>query len=110
MSGYVLNTKSVIQCAHGGIAKVATSNTEFMVDNAPALIETDVHQVLGCPFFVGTAYSPCVRIEWMAGVVKTKVNGVPVLLHNSIGKCLNESGAIQGAALITATQNKIMVQ
>ncbi len=107
MPGNILTTKSKIQCTHGGQATLSTSNTIVFVKGAPALLESDVHPVVGCPFTVGTKYSPCVRIEWSAGAkeVTTKKNKkTAVLVRTSIGKCINAEGATQGVAIIVNTQ------
>lgn len=92
---------------HGGMAILSTSNTKLLVDNMPALLESDIHPVVGCPFTVGTKYSPCIRIEWSGGAALLKSIGTIVLVGSSIGKCLNAEGAIQGIAIIRATQMKV---
>jgi hypothetical protein len=83
----------------------------MLIDNAPALLESDIHTVAGCPFQIpvgaGTKPSPCIRIEWSAGATKLKVNDVPVLVRSSIGKCYSPEGAMQGLANIVNTQIKI---
>ena len=111
MPGNVLNISSTVLCMHGGSAILTTSNSKLMVDNVPALLESDVHSVAGCPFQIpvgpGTKPSPCVRIEWSLGATQMQVNGVGVLLQSSIGKCYNPEGAMQGVANIVNTQVKI---
>lgn len=97
---------SQVKCTHGGTAILITSNTKVMADNAFALLESDVHPVVGCPFTVGTKYSPCVRIEWTAGASKMKSNGIKVLIRSSVGKCINAESAPQGVAIIATTQMK----
>ena len=110
MPGQILTTTSTITCTHGGRAILLTANTRVIVDGAPALLESDVHFVLGCPFTVGTKYSPCVRIEWTAGAGKVKAVKQKVLLRSSVGKCINAEGAPQGLALIMNTQLKATAQ
>lgn len=83
-----------------------TSNTKFLVDNVPALLESDVHPVVGCPFTIGPKYSPCIRIEWTAGASMASSNGTKVLVQSSVGKCINAEGAPQGVAIIASTQMK----
>ena len=51
----------------------------LLVDGAPALLQTDVHPVVGCTF-TPVVYTPCVTIRWVTGATQTKVRGVPVLL------------------------------
>lgn len=106
MPGNILTTASNIMCPHGGRAMLTTSNTKSSALAALALLETDVHPVMGCPFTIGLKYSPCVRIEWSAGASQVTVNGTPVLVMSSVGKCINAEGAIQGVA-IKSTQMKV---
>lgn len=111
MPGNILTISSTILCMHGASAILTTSNSKLMVDNVPALIESDVHPVAGCPFQIpvgaGTKPSPCIRIEWSAGATQLQVNGVGVLLQSSIGKCFSPEGAMQGLANIVNTQMKV---
>lgn len=110
MPGQVLTTSSTIICTHGGQAILSTANAKVSVDNAPALLESDIHPVVGCPFTVGTKYSPCIRIEWTAGAAKVTINETKVLVSSSIGKCINGEGAPQGVASIINTQTKVTGQ
>lgn len=107
MPGQILTTASTIQCMHGGQATLTTTNSRLTVDGAPALLETDIHPVVGCPFTLpGPKYSPCVKIEWSAGASQVTVNGTPVLVRSSIGRCISAEGAPQGIAIIANTQIK----
>lgn len=107
MPAYVLTSSSTIQCTHGGSASVSPSNTKVMADNAPILVESDVHTVAGCPFMIGNTPSPCVQIAWSAGASKVSVNGTAVLLQSSVGQCKAGSGAVQGTAIVANTQTKV---
>jgi hypothetical protein len=107
MPGYILTTASQVMCTHGGSAILTTSNTQMIVDNSPALLESDVHSVAGCPFTLpGPKPSPCIRIEWTAGATMCKSNGTKVLVQSSIGKCISAEGSTQGLALVIQTQMK----
>jgi len=110
MAGNILNTATTIICTHGGQATLFTSNTRVFADGAPVLLESDIHPVVGCPFTVGIKYSPCVRIEWSAGTSKVIINGIPVLVQTSFGRCINAEGATQGVATIVNTQLKASAQ
>jgi len=110
MPGQVLTTSSTITCTHGGQAILLTSNAKVTADGAPALLESDIHPVVGCPFTVGPKYSPCIRIEWTAGAGKVTINQTKVLVQSSIGKCINAEGAPQGVAMILNTQMKVSAQ
>lgn len=102
MKGEMLTTKSTIMCPHGGRAVLNTTNTKVISRGTPALVETDIHPVVGCPFTIGTKYSPCTRIEWQAGHSDTMAESTPVLSQQSIGKCINSEGAPQGIAIIVS--------
>jgi hypothetical protein len=101
----ICTTTSTIQCPHGGMAILLTSDAQMQVQGAFALLETDVHPVAGCPFMAGPVYHPCVTIRWSAGATQTKVNGIPVLLQTSVGVCYAADQAPQGVALITQVQS-----
>lgn len=111
MPGNILTISSTVLCMHGGSAILTTANTKVKVDNVPALLESDVHSVAGCPFQipvgVGTKPSPCIKIEWSGGSTQMQVNGVGVLIQSSIGKCSSPEGAPQGVASIVNTQMKV---
>lgn len=104
MPGNVLTTTSNIQCPHGGKAILFTSNRQIFARGAPALLESDVHTVAGCPFTAGSKYSPCIRIEWSAGASKVTIKGTDVLVKSSVGKCINSERGVQGVAVIINTQ------
>ena len=101
--GPVLTTLSSVQCPHGGRALLTTSNASSHAA-ANMLLESDTHAVVGCGFFIGPKYSPCLTIAWAAGATALSVGGTPVLVKSSIGTCKNDSGAVQGVALVASTQ------
>jgi hypothetical protein len=107
MSVPVLTTQSTVLCTHGGTVTLTTSNTQALIDRSPALLETDVHPVVGCPFTLPSATpSPCVTVRWSAGATQAKVNGVPVLLQSSVGVCYSAAQAPQGTATIAQVQQR----
>ena len=101
----ILTTASTVMCPHAGQAQLVTTNTEAKVDGAPMLLQTDVHPVVGCTF-TPVAYSPCVSIRWVTGATQTQIRGVPVLLQNSVGLCLNAAQVPQGTPLVVQVQTK----
>jgi len=96
----ILTIDSQIQCPHGGEAILLTTNSTLLVDDTPALLESDIHEVVGCTFTVGVVYDPCVLINWSGGAEMLTVGNVGVLLESSVGACCNAAGAPQGVALI----------
>jgi len=101
-----LTTTSSVQCPHGGRAILTTSNTSSQA-GTPMLLESDTHPVVGCSFFAGSNYSPCLTIEWSAGASALTIGGTKVLLKTSVGKCKAGTGAIQGVAIIASTQTPV---
>lgn len=107
MPGFILTTLSQVKCTHGGTATLVTANAKLKIDGAPALLESDVHPVVGCPFTLPNGKpQPCIRIEWTGGAATCKVDGTKVLIKTSIGKCISAEGATQGLAIIVQTQVK----
>jgi hypothetical protein len=104
----LLTTASTVMCPHGGQATLSTTNTDAVIDGAPALLETDQHPIAGCPFTVAGVYSPCVLIRWSAGATQTKVRQVPVLLQTSVGICYSAAQAPQGTAVVVQTQQRAL--
>jgi len=101
----ILTTSSTVMCPHGGQAVLVTSNTEALIDGAPALLQTDMHPIVGCPF-TPVVYSPCILIRWVMGATQTTVHNIPVLLQNSVGLCLNAAQVPQGTAIVVQVQQK----
>ncbi len=105
MAGYIVTTLSQVICPHGGLAILTTTNSSCLIDGAPALLETDIHPIVGCPFTVPPGKpQPCIRVEWMAGAGMCKASAAKVLVQSSIGKCISAEGIIQGLAIIVQTQ------
>ncbi len=71
------------------------------------LLESDIHTVVGCGFYQGVNYSPCITIAWSAGASAVTVGGTSVLVKSSIGQCKNAAGAVQGVAIIASTQTAV---
>ena len=110
MPGKQMTTRAVVICPHGGQAQLITMNTKVSADGSMILLETDIHPVVGCPFSVGSKYSPCVRITWSAGSQRTSITGTATLTTGSIGQCVNAEGAVQGVATIVTTQQRTSAQ
>lgn len=103
----VLTTASSVTCPHGGTVTLTTANTVVQVDGAYALLQSDVHSVVGCPFTLpnGTP-QPCMTVQWTSGATQNKVNQVAVLLQTSSGLCFSATGIPQGAPIVTQAQAK----
>jgi len=97
----VVTTSSQVQCMHGGMAVLVTTDSVLMAGGSPVLLATDTPMIAGCAFVVGTVPSPCITIEWAGAATQLTVNGVGVVLETSIGSCINAAGAPQGVAIIS---------
>jgi hypothetical protein len=106
MPGKLLTVGTAVQCPHGGSAILTTSNTRVLGRDGPVLLESDVHLVVGCPFTIGTKYSPCMRIEWQAPAMPSSANNAKPLVETSVGVCYGAEGAPQGTAIVAATQQE----
>lgn len=107
MAAFILQMGCTIQCPHGGMTTVTTSNTKVKVDGAFALLVADTFIIAGCPLNVLGAPHPCVTIQWQNEAKKVKVTGKPVLLQNSIGLCKAADQVVQGTATIAGFQTKV---
>ncbi len=96
----IVTIDNQVQCPHGGMAVLTTSNTLFTVDGSPALLETDTPVIAGCVFNISGVPSPCVLIEWSGAAESLTVGGAGVVLETSIGLCCSAAGAPQGPAII----------
>lgn len=102
----ILTSTSTVMCPHAGQAVLVTSNTEALIDGCPALLQTDVHPIVGCTFAPGGVYTPCLTIRWITAATQTNVRNVPVLLQNSVGLCLNAAQVPQGPAIVMQVQTR----
>jgi hypothetical protein len=106
MGSPILTTNSTLMCPHGGTVNLQTSNVDVKIQDAPALLVTDVPTVAGCPFTLpnGTP-SPCVTVRWSVGATQNKVHGTAVLLQNSVGLCYSAAQVPQGPPTISQVQS-----
>jgi hypothetical protein len=102
----ILTTLSTLLCPHGGQVILSTANAVAQIDGGFALLQTDVHSVAGCPFFVGLKAQPCVLVRWIVGATLTKVNQTPVLLQTSTGICFSAEQIPQGPPVVVQVQQR----
>jgi hypothetical protein len=103
--GFVLDSGATIMCPHGGKVMVVPSNTTVQVGGKFALLATDVFTVSGCPFSTPAGPMPCVAVQWTTHALFTQVNGVPVLLSDSVGLATGPSGG--GPVTVTGFQTQV---
>jgi hypothetical protein len=108
----LLTTTSDVRCPHGGKAELLPSKRVVLLGQDAALLATDEHPIVGCPFQLpGPKPSPCVKIRWSGGSGVARLDdGSPLLLDTSVGECLDAGGAPQGAAVIARSQSAVTVE
>src|SRR5689334_4750863 len=108
-AGFVLTKRSVIMCPHGGM--VMHSPTSFsgeLVNGEIPMLINDVYTIVGCPNSMGGAASACMTVIWTTASTSYFINGVPVLIHTSVGLCQSSSGVPQGPAIVASFQTVVM--
>jgi hypothetical protein len=103
----ILDNLASYMCPHGGQVTIVTTNSRVKAEASRFLLRvSDTFLVVGCPFNVSGAPSPCVMVRWLNESKRVKVMGVPVLLETSIGLCQNAAGVPQGPAMIMGPQSR----
>jgi hypothetical protein len=107
-AGFILTTTSVILCPHGGmVMHLPTGGSTELINGVMPMLLNDNYPVVGCPNSSGGSPNPCIRVVWITASTSRFINGVPVLIHTSVGMCHDASGAPQGAAIIASHQTII---
>ncbi|MGC1310447.1 MAG: hypothetical protein WA885_24720 [Phormidesmis sp.] len=89
MPGFLLNTNSIVLCAHSGQAKPTVPNPRVKVMGVPVTTLGPPYVVAGCanpppPANVG----PCIVGNWIVGALRVKAMGLPVLLQSAQSICV----------------------
>jgi hypothetical protein len=106
MASHFLTMASSLQCPHGGKITAGTSNTRVKADKAFVLRSTDTFIIGGCNFKRGQVPNPCVRVRWDVHAERHESQRAPSLTRESVGLCLDGSGATQGTVVVKKTQKK----
>ena len=110
MAGYSLNTTATLMCPHGGTVQTISTNSRASAAAAPIACADDSFVIAGCPFQIGGAPSPCVRVQWLAADCRVRVGGSATLSQSCAGLCLNGAGLAQGAVVVVSTQSRVRSQ
>ena len=87
MPGFLLHVGAQVQCLHAGQAQPTVPNPRVTVNGQPTVTMTAPYVVAGCPFFIGTAPSPCLTAQWVTAATRLTSNGQPLLLLDSQAIC-----------------------
>ncbi len=103
----LLNTSSMMQCPHGGMVNVISSDTKVQAASSFVLRSSDTFTIAGCPFTLGTTPHPCVQVQWAQTSLKSQAVGDFTLTEESVGLCVAADLAVQGTVLINFTQSQV---
>jgi hypothetical protein len=106
----LLTASSMLQCPHGGMVSISTTNTQARAGGAFLARSSDLFTIAGCPLNVAGAPHPCVRVQWVQTALRSKAVGDATLTEASVGLCLAADGAPQGAVLVGSTQVQVSGQ
>jgi hypothetical protein len=89
MPGFLLNSASMVTCAHGGMAKATAVFPKVLVKGQPVILVTAPFQISGCAMPPPPAGNgPCVTGLFSVASTKVLANGFPVLLLDSKALCV----------------------
>lgn len=103
MPGFVLHQGASVLCLHGGQAQATAPNPRVKVMGQSVVTQSAPHSVVGCPFNVSSAPSPCIIAQWITAALRVRANGVPVLLQDSQAVCTPNGTGVQ----IVTTQTRV---
>lgn len=110
MAGKTITIQSVLQCPHGGMVQIVTTNTRASAESGFIPTTADTFIVGGCPHQIPAAVpipSPCVTVQWIVGDTHVKIGGNPTISQSSVGICLSAANLPQGPVTIVNTQQRM---
>jgi hypothetical protein len=105
MPGFVVDTGSIVMCAHGGRAQPTVPNPRVLIGGMPSVTISAPYVVAGCTFSPGGP-SPCVTAQWMTGSTRVTSNGQPLVLVDSQAVCVPNGTPV----MIPMTQVRVVAQ
>ena len=105
MPGFLLNTQSQVQCAHGGKAQSMLKSPRVKIAGQPIVTQSCLYSVSGCNQSPPTTGIPtCVTAQWTSAATRVKANGIPVLLQDS------QAVVTSNSLPLTITQTQMRVK
>jgi len=109
MGDNIFHVSAVATCPHqtGQISAIVSSPRVKVSSQAVATL-TDQYLIAGCAFTIpGPKPQPCIKVQWLRGATRVKVNGNPVILQTSQGLCKSAEEIPQGPPSIKVTQQRV---
>jgi hypothetical protein len=89
MPGYLLHLGATVLCMHGGQAQPTSPNPRVKVGGQPVTTQPIPYVIAGCALPPPPiANGPCVTGTWIIAAMRVKVEGMPVLLRDSVAVCV----------------------
>ena len=111
MAELLLHADAQIECSHGAQARFASTEPRVRLGSRAAVTIDDQARVTGCPFHVVIVVvpkpQPCTTITWGTAATRVRAGGRPVLLVTSQSLCYSAEQIPQGAAAISAVQQRV---
>ncbi len=108
MRDFILTRSATILCPHGGfVTHIPLTHSEYLIEGQQPMLMTDQYLVTGCPFFVGSMPSQCVRVIWTTASMMMFVQGNPVLLQSSVGIALSVAQVPNGPVIVASCQSTV---
>jgi uncharacterized Zn-binding protein involved in type VI secretion len=108
MGSNVFHVSAVATCPHqSGQISTIVSNPRVKVSGQAVATLSDQYLIAGCVFTVGPKPQPCIKVQWLTGATRVKVNGNPVVLQSSPGLCKSAEEIPQGPPSIKVTQQRV---
>jgi hypothetical protein len=101
---------ATVICPHGGQVSVIPTNVRVTAGGQPLTVLADTFLVAGCPFNVGGAPQPCVKVQWLVPAARVTIGGQPAILQSSTGLCLSPAQAPNGPPNVIVTQLRVQAQ
>ena len=107
MPGPLFHVGAAAICPHAGQVTTISTNSRVLVSGQPVATLSDIYQIAGCAFTVGTKPQPCLSVRWLAPATRVLVNGQPAILQTSSGICQSAEQIPQGPPTVVATQPRV---
>jgi uncharacterized Zn-binding protein involved in type VI secretion len=108
MPGYLYQVGATAMCPHGGQVTAIPSAPRVTLGGSPATVISDQFMIAGCAFTTPVPKpQPCVKVLWLMGALRVKINGQPAVLVDSKGVCQSVEQIPQGPPSVTLTQLRV---
>jgi len=78
------------------------------VNGYPLILRSDYPSIANCQFKLGSTPHPCRFAKWAKYTKKVLVNGTSVIMNQFSGRCFAADNALQGLAIVSSIQRKVI--